>query len=425
MERLVSVLGLVVMIALAWAMSPHRNRIPWRVVAGGLGLQFVFALLILRTTTGLEFFEWLGTLFQGMMNFVDEGSAVLFALNGSPEDIGSTPRLALLSAFAFGVLPTIIFFSSLMSVLYHLGIMQLVVRGLAFVMQKTLGTSGAETLSAAANIFVGQTEAPLVVRPYVGKMTMSELMVVMVGGFATIAGGVMAIYVRMGISAGHLMTASVISAPAALLIAKVMQPEVETPETMGKTASHMERKTGNVIEAAAEGASAGLHLALNVGAMLIAFVALVAMLNFLIGYAGQQFGFTGDAVWTLEKGFGYVFYPFAWLMGIASDDCFQAGQVLGTKMVLNEFVAYDQLKTYAENEAFHDAEHTKTILTYALCGFANFSSIGIQLGGIGGIAPERRGDLAKLGLRAMLGGTLAAFMTACIASLLYVAPAAG
>ncbi|MDG2409980.1 MAG: nucleoside transporter C-terminal domain-containing protein [Pirellulales bacterium] len=324
----------------------------------------------------------------------------------------------LLSSFAFGVLPTIIFFSSLMSMLYYLGIMQKIVSLFAWIMQRTLGTSGAETLSAAANVFVGQTEAPLVIRPYVSKMTQSELMAVMVGGFATIAGGVLAAYVSFGIDAGHLITASVISAPAALLIAKVMQPETEHSVTMGKVELHVQDKESNLIEAAASGATAGMKLAINVAAMLIAFLAIIAMVNGLIGWTGTWFGFEEAHRWTLEKGLGWLFWPLAYLMGIPAADCGAAGQLLGTKMVANEFVAYLQLGELMEAGQQTFSPRTVTILTYALCGFANFGSIGIQLGGIGGVAPDRRGDLARLGLRAMIGGTLAAFMTACIAGIL-------
>ena len=324
----------------------------------------------------------------------------------------------LLSSFAFGVLPTIIFFSSLMSMLYYLGVMQRIVSFFAWIMQRSLGTSGAETLSAAANVFVGQTEAPLVIRPYVSKMTQSELMAVMVGGFATIAGGVLAAYVSFGIDAGHLITASVISAPAALLIAKVMQPETEHSVTMGKVDIHVDEKESNLIEAAAAGATAGMKLAINVAAMLIAFLAIIAMMNGLSGWAGSWFGFEDAQRWTLEKGLGWLFWPLAYLMGIPADDCGAAGQLLGTKMVANEFVAYLQLGEMLEAGPQTFSPRTVTILTYALCGFANFGSIGIQLGGIGGVAPDRRGDLARLGLRAMIGGTLAAFMTACIAGIL-------
>jgi CNT family concentrative nucleoside transporter len=412
------------MLLLAWLMSSHKKKVSPRVVVGGLILQIVFALLILKTSAGQSFFQSLGDFFTGVLSYVDEGSAFLFDIFPRPsEENGFPPQFTLWRSFAFGILPTIIFFSSLMSILYHLGVMQWVVKFFAVIMQKTLGTSGAETLSAAANIFVGQTEAPLVIRPYVKEMTISELNVVMVGGFATIAGGVLAAYVGMGIDAGHLITASVISAPAALMIAKILQPETEVSKTAGTTNLTTE-KTGcvNVIEAAAEGASSGLQLALNVGAMLIAFVALVAMGNAIVGWSGGMIanytGYSAASEWTLQKGFGYLFYPFAWLMGIPANECLQSGEILGTKMVVNEFVAYINLSGVMSDPETAFSDRTKTILTYALCGFANFSSIGIQLGGIGGIAPERRADLAKLGLRAMFGGTLAAFMTACIAGML-------
>ncbi len=418
MERWTGAFGLLAMMFFAWLMSSHKNRVSARIVIGGLLLQIVFALLILKTPWGRDIFEWLGIFFNNILGFVDEGSAFLFDIFPRPADDALPPQYTLWRSFAFGILPTIIFFSSLMAILYHLGIMQLIVKAFAWVMQKTLGTSGAETLSAAANIFVGQTEAPLVIRPFVNKMTMSELNVVMVGGFATIAGGVLAAFVGMGIDAGHLITASVISAPAALMIAKILQPETEESVTAGTIQSIESTRCVNVIEAAAEGAASGLTLAMNVGAMLIAFVALVAMGNAMVTWFGtllaNHMGVAGGETWTLELLFGYVFSPFAWLMGIPWDECVLAGQMLGTKMVVNEFVAYIQLADAQDQMS----ERTFIILTYALCGFANFSSIGIQLGGIGGIAPERRSDLAQLGLRAMLGGTLAAFMTACIAGLL-------
>ena len=347
---------------------------------------------------------------------VEEGTGLLFGINASDADADMPPRLALLRTFAFGVLPTIIFFSALMSILYHLGVMQLVVGGLARLMRVTLGTSGAETLSAAANVFVGQTEAPLVIRPYVDRMTMSELMVVMVGGFATIAGGVFAIYVSLGADAGHLLTASVISAPAALVVAKIMQPEVEEPVTAGSAAQSEQSRAVNLLEAAAEGVTAGLQLALNVGAMLIAFTALVAMVNGVIGAVGGWFGFEEEAAWTLQAGLSYLFAPLAWLMGVEWSDCLVAGQMLGEKIVLNEFFAYFSLGQAIEKQAM--SERSIVIMTYALCGFANFASIGIQIGGIGALAPERRADLARLGFRAMIGGSLAAFMTACVAGVL-------
>lgn len=415
MERLVSVLGLVTMIGLAWLMSSHKRKFPWRVVIGGIALQFAFALLLFNYY-GEQVFQRIGHFFQAVIDSTDAGAAFLFDIHDRPGDAELPPQYTIWRTFAFGVLPTIIFFSSLMAVLYYWGIMQRVVQFFAWIMQRTLGTSGAETLSAAANIFVGQTEAPLVVRPYVGKMTLSELNVVMVGGFATIAGGVLAIFIRMGINPGHLITASVISAPAALLIAKVMQPETEHSKTSGHVELSVESPSVNVLEAAAEGAATGMKLALNVAAMLIAFVAIVAMVNLGVSWFGGLFGYEGAQAWSLEKLFGLAFAPFAWLMGIPWDECNAAGVMLGTRMVLNEVIAYVQLADAMEAQQL--SERSVIILTYALCGFANFSSIGIQLGGIGGIAPERRGDLARLGFRAMLGGTLAAFMTACVAGIL-------
>ncbi|NOX57156.1 MAG: NupC/NupG family nucleoside CNT transporter [Planctomycetes bacterium] len=421
MERWISGFGLVAMIGLAWLMSSHKRRISWRVVVGGALLQFAFALLVLRTEPGHWFFAFLGDVFTRLLAFVDEGSLFVFGVSPRGGESGFPPGVVLLRTFAFGVLPTIVFFSSLMSVLYHLGVMQKVVLVAAWIMQKTLGTSGAESLSAAANIFVGQTEAPLMIRPYVGSMTQSELMAVMVGGFATIAGGVMAAYVAMGIDAGHLMTASVISAPAALLIAKVMQPETEQPKTLGRVAITVERTSVNVIDAAAVGALDGMKLAINVAAMLIAFLALLAMFDWMIAWVGHQVGTACGLQlhWSLSKILGYLFWPLAWLMGIEPKDCLPAGQLMGLKMAANEFVAYQRLTEWLQPASgVRLSPRTVTILTYALCGFANFGSIGIQLGGIGGIAPERRGDLARLGLRAMLGGTLAACMTACIAGVL-------
>jgi CNT family concentrative nucleoside transporter len=407
MERAISLLGLFVMIGLAWLMSSHKRKINLRIVGAGLLLQFVLALLILKTVPGRYVFRRIGDFFNAVMNSVDAGSSMVFGENFSD------------FYFAFKVLPTIIFFSSLMAVLYHLGIVQKVVRGCAFVMQRTLRTSGAESLAAAANIFVGQTEAPLVIRPYISQMTNSELMAVMVGGFATIAGGLLAAFVGLGIDAGHLVAASVISAPAALLIAKVIMPETEVSKTMGTVQIEVERKCVNVIEAAATGATDGLKLALNVAAMLIAFLAMIALFDAAIGLAGTQFGYDGDQKWKLATFLGYLFYPLAWVMGIEKGDCYHAGQLLGLKMAANEFVAYKELADFMQKDSGVElSSRSIQILTYALCGFANFGSIGIQIGGIGGIAPDRRGDLARLGFRAMLGGTLAAFMTACIAGIL-------
>jgi concentrative nucleoside transporter, CNT family len=321
--------------------------------------------------------------------------------------------------FAFNVLPTIIFFSSLMSLLYHLGIMQLLVRGVAWVMQRTMGTSGAETLSAAGNIFVGQTEAPLLVKPFVARMTNSELMAVMTGGFATVAGGVLAAFVGMLVMyfpdiAGHLIAASVMSAPAALVVAKIMVPEDGEPETATGLGVDLERRYVNSIDAAAGGAAEGLHLALNVGAMLLAFIALIAMLNAGIGWVG---GFAGLPDLSLEGILGAILAPLAWMMGVTWADASTVASLMGVKTVVNEFVAYLQLSALLGGEVSLEPRSV-IIATYALSGFANFSSIAIQIGGIGGIAPQRRQDLSRLGLRAMVAGSLAAFMTATIAGML-------
>ncbi len=415
MHQYVGLLGLVVMISLAWLMSSHKRRIPWRIIVGGLLLQFAFALLILRTDAGKWIFRGVDKIFVSLLGCVDAGSEFVFG-PGFEEHF-----------FAFKVLPTIIFFSAFMSIFYYYGVMQKVVGLLAAVMQKTLGTSGAETLSAAANIFVGQTEAPLVIRPYISSMTQSELNTVMVGGFATMAGGVLGALASMGFEAGHLLSASVISAPGAILLSKVMLPELDEPKTLGQVRLDVDDQNANVLEAIANGTTGGLKLALNVGAMLLVFLALIAVINAVVGWIGIQFGYaTVDAVteemlpmWSLGATLSYLFAPLAWVIGIEWADCMEAGQLMGLKMATNEFVAYGRLKEWSDPESIVQiSDRSRTILTYALCGFANFSSIGIQLGGIGGIAPDRFSDLAKLGLRAMLGGTLAAFMTASIASML-------
>ncbi len=410
MERLISLFGLLVMIALAFAMSADRRKVDRRLVAAGVGLQFLLALLVLKTGPGQVLFGYIGAFFTALLNYVDAGSSFVFG-----EAFGE-------HFFAFKVLPTIIFFSALMGVLYHLGLVQYAVAAFAWVMQRTLRTSGAESLAAAANIFVGQTEAPLVVRPYVASMTRSELMALMVGGFATIAGGVLAAFVGLGIDAGHLVAASVISAPAALLVAKIMQPEVEASKTLGKISVEIERTATNVVEAAANSTLDGLRLALNVAAMLIAALGLIALVDGALGLLGQGVGYIlgmEGLEWSLSAALGYLFAPFAWLMGIEAKDCLLAGELLGKKMVANEFVSYVQLSQWIQpGSGVELSQRSVVILTYALCGFANFSSIGIQIGGIGGIVPERRRDLARLGFRAMLGGSLACFMTACVAGIL-------
>jgi len=434
MHRLISVLGILVFIGLAWLMSSHKRRVNPRIIVGGLLLQLLFAAIILRTNVGGQFFNGLDFAFTTLLTCVNAGSEFVFG-PGFAEHF-----------FAFKVLPTIIFFSAFMSIFYYYGVMQFIVSLFARLMQMTLGTSGAETLSAAANIFVGQTEAPLVIRPYISTMTISELNAIMIGGFATMAGGVLAAFVDMGISAKHLLSASVMAAPVGLMIAKILQPEVDEPKTLGHVKLDVKDPSANVLEAVANGAVGGLQLALNVGAMLIVFLALIALINLIVGGIGAQFGYSTivsvyvppapagigwfgvpypeiPAVevrqWSLNAALGWVFQPVAWLMGIPWKDCAPAGELLGLKMAANEFIAYARLSEWAKpDSAVEISERTRQIMTYALCGFANFSSIGIQLGGIGGIAPERRGDLARLGFRAMLGGTLVAFINACMANIM-------
>ena len=398
---MIAILGLFVMLGIAWALSTNRKAIRWRTVIAGTALQFLFAVLILKTSGGQFVFLKASEFVTAFLNFTDAGASFIFG------DVFEEHY------FAFKVLPTIIFFSSFITILYHLGVIQWVVKGFARVMMWVMATSGAESLSASGNIFVGQTEAPLLIRPYVGSMTMSELMAVMTGGFATIAGGVLAAYVGMGVSAGHLIAASVMSAPAALVMAKLMFPETEESLTAGEVKVDVERPWANVIDAAAEGAASGLRLALNVGAMLLAFIALIAMVNAGLGIVGGWFGYEGL---TLELILGFLLRPLAWVMGVPWAEADEVGALLGIKTVVNEFVGYIRLEEMVQ--AGQLSERSEVIATYALCGFANFSSIAIQIGGIGGIAPERKKDLAKLGLRAMIAGTLACFQTATIAGLL-------
>ena len=402
MERLISAFGLLCMVAIAVGLSTKRDAIKWKPTLTGVLLQILLGVIVLKTTAGRAVFETAKNLVNQITGYTAEGSAFLFGPLATDSNLGYI--------FAIQVLPTIIFVGCVTGILYHLGIMQKIVQGFAWIMVRLLKTSGAESLSAAANIFVGQTEAPLIVKPYIGKMTDSELMALMSGGFATIAGGVLIAYAGMGIDAGHLLAASVMSAPAALVCAKLMVPETETPETAGTVKADFEKTTVNVIDAATTGAGDGLKLALNVGAMLLAFVALIAMLNGLIGWIGGLFGLE---TLSFQQILGWLFSPLAWLLGIPWADAFESGVLLGEKTVLNEFVAYAHLHEQMETLS----PRTVTILTYALCGFANFSSIAIQIGGIGALVPERRHDLARLGLRALVAGTLACFMTACVAGI--------
>ena len=404
MERFIGILGILVLLAIAVAMSNNRKSIPWRLVIWGLGLQLIFAIIILKTPIGQPFFGAVDTAIKKLLSFSDAGSDFLF------KSFSAGVVEAPLMNFAFRLLPTLIFFSSLITVLYHFGIIQFIVKWIARAMQMTMRTSGSETLSVSANIFVGQTEAPLMVRPFVSKMTKSELMAVMVGGFATVAGGVMAMYVKIladipGI-AGHLMAASIMSAPAALVIAKIIYPETESSDTMGDLKIVLEKKDDNAMEALSRGATDGMKLAANVGAMLIAFVAMIALVNAILGVMDLS----------LQQILGWIFSPLAWVMGIPWHEAGTMGTLMGEKLVLTELIAYGDLAELRATNSISD--RSAIIASYALCGFANFASVGIQLGGIGGIAPERRKDLAKLGLKAMFGGALASWITATLAGIL-------
>ncbi|MFG0316820.1 MAG: NupC/NupG family nucleoside CNT transporter [Planctomycetota bacterium JB042] len=405
-------IGIVVILALAWLLSSNRRKVRPRIVLYGLGLQFAFALIVLRTDVGRAFFDRANGAIQKLLDFSREGAAFVFG----PLSIPAGEEGSLGFMFFFQPLVTIIFFASLMAVLYHLGIMQFVVRGVAWVMVRTLRTSGAETLSASANIFVGQTEAPLVVKPFIAKMTRSEIMAIMTGGFATVAGGVMATYVSIVRDvfpniAGHLMAASVMAAPAGLMMAKILVPETERPETAGGVSVEVEKTAANTVDAAAAGAADGMKLVLNVAAMLFAFVAMVALLNFGLGKVGGWFGHEELSLqWLLQ----YAFAPLTYAMGVESGDVLAISKLLGEKLVLTEFVAYMNLG----EQGAELSERSVTIASYALCGFANFASIAIQIGGISAMAPERRSVLAELGVKAMFAGFLTTCLTATVAGLL-------
>ncbi len=413
--------GLAFLLGCGFAFSVRRRAIDWALVGKGLALQLLFGLLVLKTTIGQRFFDTVNDVFVALIGYTNAGAAFLFGrlIDREVPVSGGEGVVEVSANFAFQVLPTIIFFSSLMTLLYYLGIMQKVVQVVARAMQWSLRTSGAETTSAAGNIFVGQTEAPLLVKPFVKEMTMSELNTVMVGGFATVAGGVMAAYVAMlsgyfPTIAGHLLSASIMAAPAGIVISKMLFPESEEPVTRGSLKVELEQPNVNAIDAAAGGAADGLRLALNVGAMLLAFLALIALGNGILAYLTGLVGVEGI---TLERIFGWIFAPVAWLIGVPWRDAVEIGSLFGIKMVANEFVAF---QTLAEGLAGGSDLSFKAVIiaTYALTGFANFSSIAIQIGGIGGIAPSRRHDLSKLGMRAMLGGTAATWMTATLAGVL-------
>jgi CNT family concentrative nucleoside transporter len=405
MSRLTGLLGIAVILAVAWLFSRHKKAINPRVLYWGLGLQFAFAILVLKTDFG-KIFQSVSAAVAAMLGYSEAGAAFLFGdtLGRSSGSLGTI--------FAFQVLPIIIFIASFFSILYYLGIMQWIVKLFAIGMQKTMGASGAESLNVAASIFMGQTEAPLTIRPFLAGMTQSELFTIMVSGMAHVSGAVMAAYVMFAhVEIQHLLTAVIMTAPATIMLAKIIEPETGNPVTAGKVEVHIENTSVNIIDAAAHGAGDGLKLVLNIAAMLIAFLALIAMIN---GGFAKIHGFAGWFPASMQQLFGIVFAPIAWLLGVPWHDCSAIGQLLGERLVTNEFIAFidlGKIKTQLDPHSF-------TIATYALCGFANFSSIAIQLGGIGALAPTRKGDLARLGMRAVMAGTMANFMSACIAGML-------
>ena len=405
MSSLLGILGLFTLLSIAFLLSENKRAINIKTVIYGLAFQLIFALFILKTPFGAPIFSFLDKSINILIGFSSSGSDFLF--KSYIDGVGFHPGLI---NFAFSTLPTIIFFSSLVAVLYHFGILQAIIKFIARRMQLTLGTSGSETLSVAGNIFLGQTESPLMVRPFVSKMTKSELMAVMTGGFATVSGGVLAIYVSwltdiQGI-AGHLLAASVMSAPAALVVAKIIYPETEESQTMGDVNVNIEQTNINAMEALSNGATDGLKLAANIAAMLIAFISFVAMVNYFLSFAGTS----------MEEIFGIIFRPLAWTMGIPWNEAQIVGMLMGKKIVLTELVAYGDLQNLIRDGMI--SERSAIISTYALCGFSNFASIGIQLGGIGAMAPDRKKDLAKLVTKAMFGGAIASWLTATIAGLL-------
>ena len=402
--RLSGVIGMVLILAIGFAFSANKKAIRWKTVAWGLGLQIVFAIFVLRVPFGRELFRRLGDFVTAVLHFSYVGSSFVFGELGK-----ANSTLGVI--FAFQILPAIIFVSALFAIMYYLGVMQLVVRAFAVVMAKIMRASGAESLNVAASIFMGQTEAPLTIRPFLPKMTMSELMTVMTAGMAHISGSIMAAYIAFGIEARHLLTAVIMTAPGTIMMAKLFQPETETPETFGNVKLEIPKTDVNVIDAAARGTGEGLHLMLNVIAMLVSFIALVALLN---GAMGAIHGWVSWFPENLQTVLSWVGRPIAWAMGVPWKDSGAIGGLLGTRAVLNEFVAFSQLgpmKPLLDPRSF-------TIASFALAGFANFSSVGIQIGGIGALAPTRKSDLAKLGLRAMLAGTLANYMSATIAGIL-------
>jgi len=417
MTRLQPLTGLVLITVLAYLFSTNRRAIRLRTIAWGFGLQFVFATFAL-SRVGQVIFGRLSDAIKSLLAFATVGSSFVFGPIGNPpvwadmmNKVFGPAGAQYAVVFAFQIAPTIIFVAALFAILYYFGVMQIVVRAFAYVMNRVMGASGAESLNIAASIFMGQTEAPLTIRPYLNGMTESELMTVMTSGMAHISGGIMAAYIAFGVEPKHLLTAVIMTAPGTLLMAKMLVPETAVPATMGTVRLHVEKTDVNVIDAAGRGTGEGLSLALNVTAMLISFVALIALVNAVLGQLG---GWIHRPDLSLQQLFGWVFAPVAWCLGVPWRDAGVIGNLLGTRMVLNEFIAFAQLgplKATLDPKSF-------TVATFALCGFANFSSIGIQIGGIGALVPERRHDLARLGLRAMFAGTMANFASACIAAML-------
>ena len=405
MENYTGILGIIVLLGIAFLLSNNKTLINKNIIFWGLGLQISFAIIILKTSFGQALFFYFNILIVKLISFADAGSDFLFT-SFIPE-VGYDQALI---NFAFRALPVIIFFSSLIAATYHIGVIQIIIKNIANVMEKTMKTSGAETLSISANIFVGQTEAPILIRPYISKMTNSELMTVMVGGFSTVAGSVMALYVtwlnNIPEIAGHLLAASVMSAPAALMVAKIIYPETKSYQIINSNSIKLKSQDNNLVDAIGRGATDGLKLAANVAAMLIAFISLVAMINFILSLLGTS----------MQEMLGLLFKPLAWTMGIPWADAKIVGTLMGEKIVLTELIAFRDLSDYVSNNTI--SERSVIIASYALCGFANFGSIGIQLGGIGSMAPKRKKDLSKLVFKAMLGGAIASWLTGSIVGIL-------
>ena len=405
MEQYTGILGIIVLLSISFLLSNNRSLVDKNIIFWGLGLQFSFAFIILKTSFGEKLFFYFNIFIVKLISFADAGSDFLFT-SFIPE-VGYDQALL---NFAFRALPVIIFFSSLIAVTYHLGIIQFVIKNISLLMEKTMKTSGAETLSISANIFVGQTEAPILIRPYISLMTKSELMAVMVGGFATVAGSVMALYVtwlnNIPDIAGHLLAASVMSAPAALMVAKIIYPETNSLKTINSNKINLKSNDNNIVDAVGRGATEGLKLAANVAAMLIAFISMVAMINFVLGLLGTS----------MQEILGLLFKPLAWTMGIPWKDAEIVGTLMGEKIVLTELIAFRDLSDYVTKNIL--SERSIIITSYALCGFANFGSIGIQLGGIGSMAPERKKDLSRIVFKAMLGGAIASWLTASIVGII-------